>query len=413
MATIKSVSTIIDLAKKSQYLALVDIANGGLFGGGVDVRLPQKIYWNRKSVERVQSLDGIYSEVRATATITIDAIGSTGVTYEVLVNDPELGAISLGTYTQVGGDTTTAILAASIRAELANNAYDYDISVDDSVITITAPEGYGATINGDDRLSVEASEVAETKAVANYNCASLAGLAEGTLLSIEIEYPASTYTQIATYTTQAGDNVAATLCGRLVMAITGNVQGYTASDQGSGILRVTAATGQGANINGNDLFFSWNSGGNSSSTTFSGGVNGSDGIQSTLTQFAGGVTASTGDTNLRKCANYLYWLCGGYALTAQGISGEGGVAPIVANFDLPAPYDFTVTNTSFIIAGQQSKSITNFIGYNILFIRGGVPQSQNDQGDGTSYFTWNSNTGLFNMYPEASLGEPLLLYAQI
>jgi hypothetical protein len=296
MVTLKSVSTIVDLAKKSQYLALVDIANGGLLGGGVDIRLPQKIYWNRKSVERVQSLDGIYSEVRATATITIDAIGTTGDTIEPFVNDPELGQISLGLYTQLITDTTPLILAASIRTELSNNAYDYTISVDSATITITAPPNYGATINGDDRLDVD---------------------------------------------TSAGD------------------------------------------------------------------------IEVTVTQFSGGVTASTGDENLRKCANYLYWLCGGYALTAQGISGTGGVAPIVANFDLPAPYDFTVTNTSFIIAGQQSKSIPNFIGYNLLFIRGGIVQSQNDQGDGSSYFTWNANTGLLNVYPEAALTEQFLIYAQI
>jgi len=413
MATLKSVSTIIDLAKKSQYLALIDIANGGLYGRGVDPKLPAKLYWNRKTVERVQDMDGIYAEERATATITIDAIGVTGVTFEVIVNDPELGEISLGLYTQVGGDTTTAILASSIYTELTNNAYEYEISVDDNVITITAPEGYGDTINGDNRLSVEASTVAEVAATATFNCTSLIGLSLGTEISIQVEYPASTYTEIGTYTTVSGDNVAATLAANLVVALTGNPEGYGVAVDSSINLRVTAVAGQGADINGNELFFSWNGGLNSAATTFSGGVTESDGIESTLAQFSGGVTASTGDENLRRCANYLYWLCGGYALTAQGISGEGGVAPIVANFDLPEPYDFTVSNTSFIIAGQQSKSITNFITYNILFVRGGIVQSKNDPGDGSSYYTWNSTTGLFNVYPEAALGETFLIYAQI
>lgn len=412
MSGVKSVSTIIDLAKKSQYLALVDIANGGLYGGGIDQRLPQKIYWNRKSVERVQDLDGIYSEVRATATITIDVIGATGVTYEVLVDDPDLGEISLGTYTQAGGDTTPAILAASIRAELATNAYDYEISVDGAIITITAPVGYGGDINGNNRLSVDASDIPETKASFTYNANNLTGITIGETISILVEYPSEEYTEIATYTKQSGDNVAIILSPRLVSAINSNTEGYTATDLGDGTFRVTAATGQGASINGLMFQFQWPPFGNSS-TTFSGGVSASDGIQSTLTQFSGGVTATTGDTNLRKCANYLYWLCGGYALKAQGISGTGGVAPIVANFDLPAPYDFTVTNTSFIIAGQQSKSITNFVGYNILLIRGGIVQSQNDQGDGSSYYTWNSVTGLLNIYPEASLSEQFLIYAQI
>ena len=35
MAGVKSVSTIIDLAKKSQYLALTDIQKGGLYGAGM------------------------------------------------------------------------------------------------------------------------------------------------------------------------------------------------------------------------------------------------------------------------------------------------------------------------------------------------------------------------------------------
>lgn len=413
MASLKSVSTIIDIAKKSQYLSLIDISNGGLYGKGIDLKLPLKIYWNRKSVERVQDLDGIYSEVRATATITVDAIGVAGQTIEVIVNDPNQGTISLGTYTQVSGDTTVAILASSIRTELSTNIYGYEISVDGAVVTITAPEGYGAVINGDNRLSVNASSIPEVDATATFNCGSLTGITLGTLITIQVEYPATVYTTIGTYTTQAGDNVAATLAGRLVTALTGNVQGYGVAVGSSVNLVVTGANGQGANLNGNDLFFYWNGGSNSASTTFSGGVNASAGIETTLAQFSGGVTASTGDSNLRKCANYLYWLCGGYALTAQGISGTGGVAPIVANFDLPAPYDFTVTNTSFIIAGQQSKSINNFIGFNILFIRGGIVQSQNDQGDGSSYFTWNSVTGLLNVYPEANLTEQFIIYAQI
>ena len=42
---------IINVAKISQYLAIRDITVKGLFGGGVDLSLPNKIYNLRKSIE--------------------------------------------------------------------------------------------------------------------------------------------------------------------------------------------------------------------------------------------------------------------------------------------------------------------------------------------------------------------------
>jgi hypothetical protein len=44
-------STIIDIAKLSQFLFSKEIQRRGLFGGGIDLDLPQKIYNIRKSVE--------------------------------------------------------------------------------------------------------------------------------------------------------------------------------------------------------------------------------------------------------------------------------------------------------------------------------------------------------------------------
>lgn len=44
-------SEIINIAKISQYLCVNDIDRRGLFGGGVDMQLPNKIYNIRKSVE--------------------------------------------------------------------------------------------------------------------------------------------------------------------------------------------------------------------------------------------------------------------------------------------------------------------------------------------------------------------------
>ena len=52
-----TVAQIINIAKISQYLALNDIANGGLWGKGQDLELPQKIYNIRKSIEYWYYLD--------------------------------------------------------------------------------------------------------------------------------------------------------------------------------------------------------------------------------------------------------------------------------------------------------------------------------------------------------------------
>tara|TARA_R110000868_G_C10832771_1_gene759499 strand:- start:142 stop:681 length:540 start_codon:yes stop_codon:yes gene_type:complete len=46
----------INIAKISQYLCLNDIDKKGLFGGGVDLQLPNKIYNIRKSVEWLYNL---------------------------------------------------------------------------------------------------------------------------------------------------------------------------------------------------------------------------------------------------------------------------------------------------------------------------------------------------------------------
>jgi hypothetical protein len=48
---------IIDIAKVSQYLVNLDIIKGGLYGNGIDLNLPQKIYSVRKNVEWLFDLD--------------------------------------------------------------------------------------------------------------------------------------------------------------------------------------------------------------------------------------------------------------------------------------------------------------------------------------------------------------------
>jgi hypothetical protein len=116
------------------------------------------------------------------------------------------------------------------------------------------------------------------------------------------------------------------------------------------------------------------------------------------------------DTTLTSTSNYLYALCGKFALQAQAVlPAPGTISGIIAP-TTPSPYQFTVdASTSFIIDGQSSKTITAFIGYNLLFTRGNL--TQNTMNDGiSSYYSWVKATGSFVMYPAAATGEVIGLF---
>ena len=121
-------------------------------------------------------------------------------------------------------------------------------------------------------------------------------------------------------------------------------------------------------------------------------------------------TGYSSDTSLQEVANYLLWLCGVYGQQAQYIvSGAGGgtVSPIAgAN---PSPLQFYVSTTSFITTGSSSKAISNFSGYNLQFVRGGIPQST--LSTESSYYIWDKINGNFTCVPAAQDGELFQLYA--
>lgn len=52
-----TIAEIIDIAKVSQFLSLIDIRERGLFAGGIDIQLPRKLYTVRKTVERTYELN--------------------------------------------------------------------------------------------------------------------------------------------------------------------------------------------------------------------------------------------------------------------------------------------------------------------------------------------------------------------
>jgi len=115
------------------------------------------------------------------------------------------------------------------------------------------------------------------------------------------------------------------------------------------------------------------------------------------------------DTSLTETSNYLYSLCRGYNLQAQQISGTGGTISPVNPSQIPSPYDFEVTASSIVPAGATNATLSAFIGFNLLFVRNGIPQSTLNIG-GNSYFSWNKNLGLLTISPAAIAGEQFQLY---
>ena len=106
MSALPTIEETINIDKSTVSLMAVDQQKGALKG----VRLVKKaspllismvtsaLEWGNESFPSV-------SEVRATATITITDLGTTGDAIEVFVDDPELGLISLGSYQKQSSDT--------------------------------------------------------------------------------------------------------------------------------------------------------------------------------------------------------------------------------------------------------------------------------------------------------------------
>lgn len=112
-------------------------------------------------------------------------------------------------------------------------------------------------------------------------------------------------------------------------------------------------------------------------------------------------------TGVRVVADYLYELITKWAFKAAAIvdGNTGGQIAPPSGIVVPNPYDFEVEASSFIPTGDDSVTISQFIGYNVNFSRGGIMQNTTNLGDGSSYYSWNIVTGLFTIFPAATEGE--------
>lgn len=112
---------------------------------------------------------------------------------------------------------------------------------------------------------------------------------------------------------------------------------------------------------------------------------------------------------LTLTANYLYSLCRGYNLKAQSITGGGGsiVPPVPPSQPLPLQFIVAASGTT-MINGDTSVTLTSFIGYNLLFSRGGIPQST--VSTEPTYYTWDRSSGIMTINIAAATGELFQIY---
>lgn len=116
------------------------------------------------------------------------------------------------------------------------------------------------------------------------------------------------------------------------------------------------------------------------------------------------------ETTLTQTSNYMLGLCL-FVAAAKNITGNGGtIAGVHPIGSPPNPYDFIVSGSSFIPSGDTSKIITAFIGYNVEFIRGSIPQYTTDPGDGSTYYSWDKDTGTFTLSVAAQDTERFRIY---
>lgn len=86
MADTYTTPQIIYIAKISQQLAQVDIMKKGLFGGGMDVRLPRKIYMIRQNVEWLYDLDSTDTTLLDTGRYLLAICGKYAMAAAVIMN---------------------------------------------------------------------------------------------------------------------------------------------------------------------------------------------------------------------------------------------------------------------------------------------------------------------------------------
>jgi hypothetical protein len=101
-------------------------------------------------------------------------------------------------------------------------------------------------------------------------------------------------------------------------------------------------------------------------------------------------------------------LCGIYWFQALNASGGGGSITPVTPGGLPEALEFEVGAATPIITGGTALTIPEFVGFNLIFVRGSITQSM--LSSQPTYFTWDRSTGDFSCSPAAAATELFQFY---
>lgn len=110
--------------------------------------------------------------------------------------------------------------------------------------------------------------------------------------------------------------------------------------------------------------------------------------------------------DLRGLANYAYWMYGKQGLQAQYLIGlnSGGGTVVPGTITLSGTRrDFIVSATSYLVTGTTSATLTEYVGFNLDFVRNDI--SQSTVSTENSYFTFNKSSGAFTVSPALQVGE--------
>ena len=137
---------------------LIYTANGNL-PSGFSTTDRIKTFYSLTDAETAGIVDTYSDATAAVATYLITTAGSTGDTIELKVADIDTNSVaqstSLGVYTKVAGDSTIALLGASIAAAInaGTITHGYSASFATATLTLTAPKRLGIYLNTGTPLS--------------------------------------------------------------------------------------------------------------------------------------------------------------------------------------------------------------------------------------------------------------------
>ena len=155
-----TITETIDVAGLSIPIAANYEAQGDLFGKRLAVASPTVIAVISDALKWQYEAFPDIPEVQALGSITINSNTSGWTSIEIFVNDPNLGIISFGKYYQLTPGESPTIVATGLANTCSAAAASYGYYLENSiaaptVVYVYPPIGYGATVNGNNRLSVQ------------------------------------------------------------------------------------------------------------------------------------------------------------------------------------------------------------------------------------------------------------------